>query len=77
MRGASRAAALTRASGFTGVDGAFRLLADGTTERSLAILEVQKFGTGVLDPAASPRPLPTPAASGAGSSLVKSLFNFN
>ncbi|MET0192920.1 MAG: penicillin-binding protein activator, partial [Hyphomicrobiaceae bacterium] len=60
------AAALTRASGFTGVDGAFRLLADGTTERSLAILEVQKFGTGVLDPAASPRPLPTPAASGIG-----------
>ena len=71
------AAALTRASGFTGVDGAFRLLADGTTERSLAILEVQKFGTGVLDPAAPPRPLPTPAASGAGSSLVKSLFNVN
>ncbi|MET0651672.1 MAG: penicillin-binding protein activator [Hyphomicrobiaceae bacterium] len=71
------AAALTRASGFTGVDGAFRLLADGTTERSLAILEVQKFGTGVLDPAAPPRPLPTPAASGTGSSLVKSLFNVN
>jgi len=72
-------AALTRASGFTGVDGAFRLLADGTTERSLAVLEVQKFGTGVLDPAAPPRPLPTPAASGsgAGSSFVKSLFNVN
>jgi ABC-type branched-subunit amino acid transport system substrate-binding protein len=71
------AAALTRASGFTGVDGAFRLLADGTTERSLAVLEVPKVGTGVLDPAAPPRPLPTPAASGTGSSLVKSLFNVN
>jgi ABC-type branched-subunit amino acid transport system substrate-binding protein len=70
-------AALARDSGFNGVDGAFRLLADGTTERSLAILEVQKFGTGVLDPAAPPRPLPTPAASGVGSSLMKSLFNFN
>ena len=56
------AAALTRASGFTGVDGAFRLLADGTTERSLAILEVQKFGTGVLDP----RGAAAPAADAGG-----------
>jgi branched-chain amino acid transport system substrate-binding protein len=71
-------AALTRGTGFTGVDGTFRLLADGTTERGLAILEVQKFGAGVLDPAIPPRPLPTPAASGAGAgSLVKSLFNVN
>lgn len=43
------AAQLTRASGFTGVDGAFRLLPDGATERGLAILEVQKFGAGVID----------------------------
>jgi len=71
------AAALTRASGFTGVDGAFRLLPDGTTERALAILEVQKFGTGAIDPATSPRSLPSPAASGVGTSLMKSLFNFN
>ena len=70
-------AALTRSTGFTGVDGSFRLLADGVTERGLAILEVQKFGAGVLDPAAPPRPLPTPAASGTGSSLMKSLFNVN
>ena len=70
-------AALTRESGFTGVDGAFRLMPDGTTERALAILEVQKFGTGVLDPATSPRSKPTPAASGIGTSLMKSLFNFN
>jgi ABC-type branched-subunit amino acid transport system substrate-binding protein len=43
-------AQLTRSSGFTGIDGAFRLLADGGTDRSLAILEVQKFGVGVIDP---------------------------
>jgi ABC-type branched-subunit amino acid transport system substrate-binding protein len=43
------AAQLTRASGFTGVDGAFRLLSDGGTERALAILEVQKFGAHVVD----------------------------
>jgi branched-chain amino acid transport system substrate-binding protein len=71
------AAALTRESGFTGVDGAFRLLPDGTTERALAILEVQKFGTGVLEPATSSRSKPAPAASGIGTSLMKSLFNFN
>ena len=45
----SAAAQLTRATGFTGVDGAFRLLPDGSTDRSLAILEVQKFGVGVVD----------------------------
>ncbi len=44
---------LTRASGFTGVDGGFRLLPDGTTDRSLAILEVQKFGAGVVDAGAN------------------------
>ena len=43
------AAQLTRSSGFTGVDGAFRLLPDGSADRSLAILEVQKFGVGVVD----------------------------
>ena len=43
-------AELTRAAGFTGVDGAFRLLPNGTTDRALAILEVQQFGAGILDP---------------------------
>ena len=47
------AAELTRAVGFTGVDGAFRLLPNGGTERALAILEVQQFGAGILDPAQS------------------------
>ena len=35
---------LTRSSGFAGIDGLFRLLPDGTSERGFAILEVQKFG---------------------------------
>jgi ABC-type branched-subunit amino acid transport system substrate-binding protein len=44
---------LTRASGFTGVDGPVRLLADGTAERGLAVLEVQSFGARVVDPPAA------------------------
>jgi branched-chain amino acid transport system substrate-binding protein len=43
---------LTRPSGFNGADGAVRFLASGGTERSLAVLEVQKFGVEVVDPAA-------------------------
>lgn len=42
---------LTRASGFAGVDGLFRLLPDGTSERGLAILEVGRGGPRVIDPA--------------------------
>lgn len=44
---------LTRPSGFTGVDGLFRLLSDGTCERGLAILEVREGGPQVIDPAPS------------------------
>lgn len=44
---------LTRASGFSGVDGLFRLRADGMSDRGLAILEVQPYGTKVLEPAPS------------------------
>jgi branched-chain amino acid transport system substrate-binding protein len=40
---------LTRPSGFAGADGAVRFLATGNTERSLAVLEVQKFGVSVVD----------------------------
>lgn len=42
---------LTRASGFQGTDGLFRLRPDGTAERGFAILEVQKYGNQVIDPA--------------------------
>jgi ABC-type branched-subunit amino acid transport system substrate-binding protein len=44
---------LTRSSGFSGVDGLFRLLPDGTSERGLAILEVRENGPRVLEPAPS------------------------
>ena len=69
------AALLTRAGGFTGVDGAFRLLADGSTDRTLAILEVQKFGARVIDAGTS-------LASGTGntratSALPRSTLNFD
>jgi branched-chain amino acid transport system substrate-binding protein len=47
------AATLTRASGFAGVDGLFRLRADGTSDRGFAILEVQRYGNQVIDPAPS------------------------
>ncbi len=40
---------LTRASGFSGVDGPFRLLASGLVERELAILEVQPGGATVIE----------------------------
>ncbi len=41
--------ALTRASGFNGVDGLFRLMSDGVTDRALAVLEVQQYGAAVID----------------------------
>ncbi len=42
---------LTRGSGFQGVDGLFRLRPDGTTDRGLAIMEVQKYGNQPIEPA--------------------------
>jgi branched-chain amino acid transport system substrate-binding protein len=45
------ASELTRQSGFQGIDGLFRLRPDGTSERGLAIMEVQKYGNQVVDPA--------------------------
>jgi len=45
------AARLTRDSGFSGVDGLFRLRRDGLSERGLAILEVRRFSSEVVDPA--------------------------
>ncbi len=42
---------ITRTSGFAGVDGLFRFNSSGLSERGLAILQVQKFGTSVIDPA--------------------------
>jgi branched-chain amino acid transport system substrate-binding protein len=45
------AAGLTRPSGFAGVDGTIRLTAAGLAERQLAILEVQKMGSVVIEAA--------------------------
>ncbi len=43
--------ALTNPSGFVGADGVFRLLPDGTTERGLAVLQVERHGVTVVSPA--------------------------
>jgi ABC-type branched-subunit amino acid transport system substrate-binding protein len=43
--------ALTNPSGFSGLDGLFRLTPDGTTQRGLAVLEVQRGVPVVVDPA--------------------------
>jgi ABC-type branched-subunit amino acid transport system substrate-binding protein len=40
---------LTSPAGFEGISGRFTLNADGTTERKLAILEVQRFGSKLID----------------------------
>jgi ABC-type branched-subunit amino acid transport system substrate-binding protein len=45
------AANMTRSSGFSGVDGVVRFGENGLSERGLAVLEVQKFGTAVVDAA--------------------------
>jgi hypothetical protein len=42
---------LTRTNGFSGVDGLFRLRPDGTSERGFAVLEVQRYGNQVIEPA--------------------------
>ena len=44
-------AALTQGQGFVGVNGVFRLLPNGTTERGLAIAQVQNKEIVVIDPA--------------------------
>jgi hypothetical protein len=43
--------ALTQGSGFVGVNGIFRLRADGTNQRGLAIGQIQNNKVTVIDPA--------------------------
>lgn len=43
--------ALTQGNGFVGVNGVFRLRADGTNERALAVAQVQNGAVIVIDPA--------------------------
>ena len=45
--------AITNANGWAGVDGAFRFLPDGRTERALAVIEVQGERNVVVSPAPS------------------------
>jgi branched-chain amino acid transport system substrate-binding protein len=71
------AAQLTRPGGFTGIDGAFRLLPDGSTDRVLAILEVQKFGAGIVDPGSSlAADMPT-GSTRASAAQPRSVLNFD
>jgi ABC-type branched-subunit amino acid transport system substrate-binding protein len=62
---------VTRGGGFTGIDGAYRLLPDGTADRSLAILEVQRFGAAIIEGAPS-----APSAPPASASSGFQIFNF-
>ena len=45
------ALALTQPNGFSGIDGIFRFMPDGSVERGLAVLEVGTDGPRVIDPA--------------------------
>ena len=56
---------IANANGFNGVDGPIRFTPDGRSHRSLAILEVQKFGSRVISPA-------TAASTGQVSATVSS-----
>jgi hypothetical protein len=47
-----QAATLTSANGFRGIDGAFRLLANGQNQRTLAVYEIGRGGTDTLIDAA-------------------------
>jgi hypothetical protein len=61
--GSVSVANLTDAQGYAGVDGLFRLLPDGTAERSLAVRELIKGGSREAYPAADkfiPAALPSP-----------------
>ena len=43
------AATLTQANGYSGIDGIFRLTAEGGIQRGLAVLEVRRDGPVVID----------------------------
>ena len=64
---------LTLPRGFDGVDGSFTLLADGTSQRELAVFEVQKFGGKVIGDAAQAG-LANPAAGGRSQQYQNRLY---
>jgi len=61
---------LLREGGFAGVDGLFRLTAQGPAERSLAVQEIQPQGLVVVDPAQGFEPLASRQPSGVVSAEV-------
>ena len=69
-------ATLTRASGFSGVDGTYRPLPDGTTQRPLAIFAVQKAGPVVIEAAPATAQPPAPPAAVSGTGFFNNIFNF-
>jgi len=52
-RGDFSAEAITNPNGWSGVDGVFRFLPDGRSERTLAVIEVQGDRSVVVSPAPS------------------------
>lgn len=56
---------LRRPQGFAGVDGSFRFDAQGKAERSLAVLEIEKYRSVVIDPPANPQAAPFRSADAA------------
>lgn len=67
---------LTRPNGFSGVDGTFRLLEDGTTDRPLAILEVQRYGATIIDAPPAAASAPAAAVSSGPGIGIFNLFKF-
>ena len=53
LQGAARFSeeVLTNATGFQGTDGIFRFRSDGTSERGLAVMEIQRGSTRIVNPA--------------------------
>ena len=49
--GAFTVGAITASTGFAGVDGIFRFLPDGRSERALAVIEIQAARNTVVSPA--------------------------
>ena len=70
-------AQLSAGGSFTGVDGSYRLLADGTTERALAVFEVRKGSAPavVSEAPASFGAAPVAGAAATTASALGSIFN--
>jgi ABC-type branched-subunit amino acid transport system substrate-binding protein len=54
---------LTNPVGFDGTDGIFRFRSDGTSDRGLAVMEIQRGSTRIISPAPKTFPVPTAFAN--------------